>query len=88
MAGKIFALVFLVHVGVVMGEKKKKFVKVCPNCLSPNLSVRIFDMGSYYDCRECGLKEFYPLEFPSDELEKAQKELKKTTVKKIKKAEN
>lgn len=68
----------------VLAEKKlaKKFIKVCPHCLSPNLSVRIFDMGSYYDCRECNSKEFYPWEFAEKDLKKAKEKLNKLKIKK------
>ncbi|MCX6803368.1 MAG: hypothetical protein NTY48_02230 [Candidatus Diapherotrites archaeon] len=55
-----------------MAENKteSRFVKVCPNCLSTKLSVRIFDVGYYYDCKDCGAKEFYPLEFSVEGLKK------------------
>ncbi len=64
-------------------KESKKFVKVCPICLSPNLSVRIFDMGSYYDCKDCDMKQFYPLEFEEKDLEELRKKVKKKTVEKI-----
>ena len=67
------------------GSKVKGFVKVCPNCLSANLNVRIFDLGSFYDCKDCGMKEFYPLEFDESKLAKAKQELIKNVSNKKKK---
>lgn len=51
-------------------SEKKVFVKVCPNCLSDKIVTRIFDMGFYYSCNNCGFKDFYPLEFEEKDLKK------------------
>lgn len=73
-----------------MAEQAKKiirFVKVCPFCFSPKLSVRFFDVGYYYDCTSCGEKNFYPLEFDADKVKDLKiNSRKKVVKKKLKKA--
>jgi len=61
-----------------MSKESNKFVKVCFECLSTKLSVRIFDVGHYYDCNECNAKSFFPMEFLKNDLPKARELLAKT----------
>ncbi len=65
-----------------MGKIKGHFVKICPDCFSSKLSVRIFDAGHYYDCLSCGKTSFYPMEFDADALDTLRAGYAKKVVKK------
>ena len=62
-------------------EKKKEFVKVCPNCFSTKLNSHLGLTGEGYKCMECDFDNFYPLEmekgFNREELLKEIKDSKK-----------
>lgn len=60
-----------------MPEKKKKYVRVCPNCFSEKLNSHLGLTGEGYKCNNCGFDNFYPLEIDEDSLKKVREELKK-----------
>jgi len=53
--------------------KKKVFVKVCPNCFSTKINSHLGLTGEGYKCMNCGIDNFYPLEFENGKEPKIKK---------------